>query len=109
MQDIEIGSEPFDRDFILKSNHETKLRSLLADARILELINLQPQICFTVNDDEGFFHSTFPEGVDELCFQVVGVIKDVDRLKSLFELFAETLDQLCRIGSAYETDPGLTF
>jgi hypothetical protein len=35
----------------------------------------------------------------------VGVIKDVDRLKSLFDLFAETLDTLCVIGSAYETPP----
>jgi len=33
---------------------------------------------------------------------VAGVIKDVERLKQLFELFAETLDHLCRIGSAYE-------
>jgi len=38
---------------------------------------------------------------------VVGVVKDVARLKQLFELFAETLDQLCRIGSAYEKSPGL--
>jgi hypothetical protein len=36
---------------------------------------------------------------------VVGVIKDVERLKALFELFSETLDQLCRIGSAYERAP----
>ena len=45
-----------------------------------------------------------PEGVDELYFQVSGVIKDLDRLKELFTLFTETLDQLCRIGSAYEKD-----
>jgi hypothetical protein len=46
--------------------------------------------------------------VDELHFQVVGVIKDVDRLKSLFDLFAAVLDQLCRIGSAYKQEPGVT-
>jgi hypothetical protein len=46
--------------------------------------------------------------VDELHFQVVGVIKDVERLKALFDLFATVLDQLCRIGSAYKQEPGLT-
>jgi hypothetical protein len=46
--------------------------------------------------------------VDELHFQVVGVIKDVERLKARFDLFATVLDQLCRIGSAYKQEPGIT-
>jgi hypothetical protein len=36
---------------------------------------------------------------------VVGVIKDVARLKLLYDLFSKTLDELCRMGSAYENDP----
>jgi hypothetical protein len=47
----------------------------------------------------------FPAGVDELKFQVAGVIKDLDRLKLLYELFAETLDELCRMGSALDKTP----
>ena len=108
MQDIEIGDEDFDRDFILKSNDGSKLRELLGSSRIRELIGQQPQVYFEVKDDEGFFRSSFPEGVDELYFQVVGIIKDVERLKLLYELFAETLDQLCRIGSASENAPNVT-
>jgi len=46
---------------------------------------------FTVKDDEGWFSTAFPKGVDELYFSVVGVIKDVERLKSLYYLFAEVL------------------
>ena len=108
MQDIQIEDEAFDRDFIIKSNQESKLRELLASSKIRELIGQQPQIYFSVKDDEGVFHSSFPEGVDELYFQVVGVIKDVERLKLLYELFAETLDQLCRIGSANQSAPNVT-
>lgn len=108
MQDIEIGDEAFDRDFILKSNQELKMRELLANPRIRELISRQPQIYFAVKDDEGFFRPSFPEGVDELYFLVVGIIKDVERLKLLYELFGETLDQLCRIGSAYEKAPNVS-
>ena len=38
---------------------------------------------------------------------IVGVIKDVERLKTLFDLFAAVLDQLCQLGSAYKRDPGV--
>jgi hypothetical protein len=58
-----------------------------------------------VKDDEGWFGPEFPPDADELSFVVPGIIKDEERLKQLFELFAETLEQLCRIGSAYGTAP----
>ena len=61
----------------------------------------------TVKDDEGGWRTSFPADTDELCFHVAGVIKDVERLRLLFELLAETLDQLCRIGSAYQEAPKL--
>lgn len=108
MQDVAVGYEPFDQDFIIKGNSEMKLRQLFANARIRELIAAQPAIRFTVKDDEGWFGAALPEGVDELYFEVVGVIKDVEQLKMLYELFAETLDQLCHIGSAYENKPNVT-
>lgn len=105
MQDIEIGDADFDRDFIVKSNDEAHVRALLADPKLRQLIAAQPEIHFTVKDDEGWFGASFPHGVDELLFTVGGTITDLDRLKALYELFGETLDQLCRIGSAYESDP----
>ena len=107
MQDVEVGMPEFDRDFIIKGNDEGKLRQLFANPKIRELISGQKDIDFSVKDDEGWFGPTFPEGVDELAFLVVGIIKDVERLKHLYELFGETLDELCRIGSAYQSDPGL--
>jgi len=105
MQDIEVGHEDFDRDFIIKGTEEGKLRALFDNPRLRELIAVQPQIHLTVKDDEGWSGTAFPADTDELCFHVGGIIKDVERLKLLFDLFAETLDQLCRIGSAYEDAP----
>jgi len=105
MQDIEVHDEPFDRDFIIKGTDENRVRELFANPKIRELVALQKDIQFEVKDDEGWFGPSFPEGVDELSFAVVGVIKDVERLKLLYELFAETLEQLCRIGAAYEQAP----
>jgi len=105
MQDVEVGDPPFDDDFIIKGTDEPQLRSLLSNPRIRDLISRQKDVHFTVKDDEGWFGPTFPEGVDELYFHVVGIIKDAERLKLLYELFSETLEELCRIGSAYETNP----
>jgi hypothetical protein len=108
MQDVEIGDRAFDDDFIVKATDDSQVRSLLSNAKIRELIGQQPQIEFSVKDDEGWFGAKFPEGVDELYFAVRGVIKDTERLKLLYELFAETLDELCRIGSAYDGAPNVT-
>lgn len=107
MQDIETGYPEFDRDFIVKGNNESKIRSLFMNDKIRQLIQQQPSISLKVKDDESWFGADFPEDVDELHFQVTGVITDVNRLKSLYDLFAETLNHLCHIGSAYENDPRL--
>ena len=108
MQDIEVGDPEFDEAFIIKGNDESKVRDLFANPKIRQMIQAQPQIRLDVKDSEGWFGPKFPEDVDELHFQVLGVIKDVERLKSLFDLFAAVLDQLCKIGSAYKREPGVT-
>jgi hypothetical protein len=107
MQDFEVGYPEFDDNFIIKGSDEAKLRALFGNRRIRELLHAQPQVHLQVKDNEGFFGPKFPEDVDELCFQVHGVIRDIPQLKQLFELFAEVLQQLCHIGSAYESDPAL--
>jgi len=108
MQDITVGIPDFDEDFIIKGNDEQKLRRLFSNGKIRELISEQPDIRFSVVDDEQkFWAAHFPAGVDELHFQVVGVIKDIERLKQLYELFSETLDELCRMGAAQNKAPGI--
>lgn len=104
-ESITTGFPEIDKNYRVKSNDEQKLRELLSNPRIRQLLIAQQQIHFSVKDDEGWFGADFPEGVDELYFEVLGVIKDLDRLKILYELFAETLNQLCLMGSAYEHDP----
>jgi len=105
MKDIEVGFPEFDQAFVIKGNEEDKIKSLFSNTNIRSLIELQPHFHMEVKDDEGWFGVEFPNGVDELCFKVVGVIKDIERLKALFDLFGEVLDYLCIIGSAYEDNP----
>lgn len=108
MQDIEIGEALFDAAFVIQGTDEAKVRGLLSNARIRELLAAQPDVHLEVKDDEGWFGATFPAGVDELYFYAGGIITDVERLKQLFALFAEILNQLCAIGSAYKEDPQVT-
>ena len=105
MQDIQIGDAEFDREFVVKSNDPPRVRQLLSDAALRELLRSQERIHLEVKDHEGVFGAHFPEGVDMLNFTAHGVIKDMDRLQRLFELFAHTLHRLCHMGSAYEDDP----
>ena len=108
MQDIEVGDPEFDGAFIIKGTDEFKVRDLFANPQIRQMIQAQPKFRLDVKDSEGWFGPKFPDNVDELHFQVVGVIKDIERLKALFDLFAAVLEELCRIGSAYKRERGIT-
>src|SRR5262245_2939038 len=105
MQDVEVGHQDFDRDFVIKGTDDTKLRQIFGNARIRELIAAQPRIHFAVKDAHGIFARTLfaakpQEDLDLLEFEVHDAIKDKEHLRLLFDLFAETLDELCRIGTA---------
>jgi len=107
LMDIEVGDPPFDKDFVIKSNDEMLIRQFLGSKRLRDLIAGQKDIKFALKDDEGWFGSKFPPGVDELVFDVVGVISDLDRLKQLFDLFGVALDELVRIGVATPEPPNV--
>lgn len=106
-QDVEVGDAFFDDNYVIKATDEKKVKELLADTKLRELIATLPDIHFSVRSDEGWFGVDFPDGVDELCFECTGLIQDEDRLKDLFELFSLCLDRLFRLGSASDKDPGI--
>ncbi len=107
MQDVEVGHPTFDDEFIIKGNDEHKLWKLFSNRKIRNLIHQQPNIHLSIVSpaNSKWFKKKFGTDVDELQFKVSGIIKDLDQLHSLYELFAETLNQLCHIGAAYEEDP----
>jgi hypothetical protein len=104
MQDLEIGEPVFDQAFVIQSNNPGKVGAMLANTRIRELIQAQPRIGFQVQDDQGWFGPSFPEGVDQLYFQVTGIMKDLGELRALYDLFTEVLNTLCHLDSAYKND-----
>jgi hypothetical protein len=101
-QMIESGDPEFDRDFIIKSNNEQKVKVLFKQLKIRELLQSQPSINLEVKGAGGWPKSGKNRGFDELYFQVTGVIKDLRRLKQLFELYKELLNGLHSQGTASE-------
>lgn len=108
MQDISIGDPDFDAQFVIKGNDEAKVRGFFNDETLKALLCAQSSLLFQVKDDEGWFGASFPDGVDELYFERVGVMKDLTELRSLFDLFSYSLHRLCHLGSAYANDPGIS-
>ena len=107
MQDIHVGYPEFDETFIIQGNDPIKVKRLFENEKLRNMIAAHPKFSMDVKDDEGWFGSDFPQGVDMLSYVTVGTIKDPERLKSLFQIFALTLHLLCHLDSAYENDPGL--
>ncbi|PWT89120.1 MAG: DUF3137 domain-containing protein [Blastocatellia bacterium] len=102
MQDVEIGDPGFDDEFIIQCNDEVKLRALFANARIKQLLHSQPYVFFQNREGESQPSSTLLNTANtELYFLPrYDQTQDCALLKSLFELFSETLRQLRSIGSA---------
>ena len=109
MQDVLIGDPYFDDNFIIKGNDENRIRLLLNVPGLKQLIQAQPDISFQIRDDEGWFGTHFPEGVDQLYFQCYGVVKDEKRLKSLFDLFSMTLETLVPMVATIRTEQQVIF
>ena len=105
MQDIEIGYDYFDNDYIIKGNDEILLRRLFQNHNMRNLIEKQSRILLEIKDNEGRFGPKFNDNESELYFVVIGVIKDKERIKNLFELFVKIIDELETIGITVNQAP----
>ena len=80
-QKIDVGDSEFDQAFTIRSNNESRVRSLFSNLKICQMIQAQKSITIAIR-------------MNELRLETRGVVSDVERLKSLFELFKEMLIQL---------------
>jgi hypothetical protein len=78
---VETGDPDFDRNFAIQGNNESKVRAFFTNQKIRQMLQAQRSIRLSVKGNE-------------LLFETQGFIKDVERLKSLFDLFKEALQQL---------------
>ncbi|RKR08707.1 hypothetical protein C8C83_0290 [Flavobacterium sp. 90] len=93
-QDIEIGYPDFDKAFTIKSNNELKIKTLLRNKEIRNLISSQTDVNIQISNYQGIWEKELPKNEFELSYFIDGVIKDIEILKSLIELFKLILDGL---------------
>ncbi|MEL6625337.1 MAG: DUF3137 domain-containing protein [Bacteroidota bacterium] len=106
MQDVEVGDPYFDKDFVIQGNDIRKLKMFFKHTEIKDLIMHQPNILLKIREDEDkLFAPPFPKGINEVYFESRGIIKNIEQLHDLFELFALTLDHLHHIGTAWNERP----
>lgn len=91
-QDIEIGIKEFDKQFILKTNNGFKLKKLLLNQQIRQLLEIQKEVNFEISNYEGIWEKE-TESL-ELSFFVKGEIKSIETLNSLLDIFKLVLDNL---------------
>jgi hypothetical protein len=101
MQDVQTGDPLLDRDYIVRTDNESMIRSLVAGSRIGELLVGQRTGKLETASFRGR-RKPRPERAAELRWQTGGVVKDPERLRQLVELFRETLDRMAKIGAARE-------
>ncbi len=107
MQDIEVGYEPFDSMYVIQSNDVGVVTKLFSNHNIRSLIELQPRLKLETRNSEGIFGPSFNQDESELYFSVVGIIKDIELLKALFDLFSAVLIELEVMGCATGEKPGV--
>jgi hypothetical protein len=108
MQDIQVGHPEFDSDFVIKGNNEATVRALCSSVRLRALVSAQPSIRLSIQDDDGWFGTQYPEAIDVLVFDVAEHIRDVERLKGIYNVFAEALSRLSEMGIAGRGTGGVT-
>ena len=106
LQDVHTGRVVLDRDFIVRTDNESMLRSLLMDSRVGGRLEVQSSGTFRIAKVSGKSKPR-PVGAKELRYETSGEVKDSLRLGELVQLFRSTLDSLRALGAA--SDDGVAY
>jgi hypothetical protein len=107
MQDVEVGDSEFDNKFIIRGNNIIKLQSLFGRESIREkLLSIHETrwLFLEVTQAENPGVSPLLGDRSQIVWSHAGLVGSIDLLRSIFELFAEILSQLCEMGAATEED-----
>ena len=106
MQDILIGDDEFDQRFVIKGNDEDKIRHLLADYKLKQLLLMGKPIAIEVRLKDKCLKR---QDESILLYQATGLIKDMDTLESLLDVFERFIDRMIEIGLSDEFPMVSTF
>jgi hypothetical protein len=103
---IPTGNPEFDRDFDIRASDPARALALFANPKIRQLMMSPADESLRIVDHGNIvWDAKVPDEILLLWFLTHKNIENVEYLKSLFESFTETLDQLCALGAATEAKP----
>jgi hypothetical protein len=109
LQDIVVGDADFDKTYIIQGSDPRTVQKLFSDSKFKMKIQEQKAVNLSIVDSRHKqFGITPPKGVGVLTFVEKGAVNSFERLTSLVELMALTLEHLQTFGvaaqeaSAYE-------
>ena len=113
----EVG---FDADFIVKTNDIEKVKVLLSNPNIRTLLAQTRTWTFgqtipkswafgVIHVESSSDQFLLPEGTNELYLELIEVVRDVEQVKTIFEVFDQMLDILHKSGSASAENPNFDY
>ncbi len=97
-----VGDQELEGKYTIKSSSDARGRSLMMDRRLRELIMVQPSLGLEIRRLSWGMRRKRGDSVRAVAVQTTDVVTEPDRLANYVLLVANTLDQLVRIGAAYE-------
>ena len=95
---VETGDSSLDDIFIIKSNSAEKVKHLLSDEKIKNLLLEKADSDFEISHGYKGTGREFPKNCDGLSLVVLNETKDSDRLMLYYNLFGEILTSLLESG-----------
>ena len=109
---ILTGTSAFDKKFAITGSDPGKIREIFSAPAIQELVGRQPYITFEISRHQTpeEFTGKLPAGVSMLCYyELSRKIKDVERLKNLFELLKSVITRMQTLGLVGDGAPDVEF
>ncbi len=101
LQDVHTGRIVLDRDYIVKTDNESMLRSMLMDSRVGGRLESLSKGTFRITKPS--VKKPRPKTARELKYEIGGVETDARKLAEMVALMKAALDALKAIGGAAET------
>ncbi|MCA9041408.1 MAG: hypothetical protein KDA65_13730 [Planctomycetaceae bacterium] len=105
MQNIDIGDSKFDDQMVVKGYRTSDIQEQLNHDSIYDKFLKFHYIRLTVDEERGFFTSRFPEGVTQLKLTLRGILRDPERIKTLFLLATFLIERMVQLDLASPESP----
>ncbi len=89
MQDILVNDEELDNLYIIKGNDEMVIRKLLLDYRLKQLLLSDKPVALEINNKD---RSLVAKDESVVLFQATGLIKNIDQLEHIIQIFWQLYD-----------------